>query len=224
MAPTLIMLLLILPAAPLAACAGAGAPLGSVDNLSCHSPVVSASRHRSVIFFICRVASLVGGPSGSNEKQPIMKNGLSYLARGVLLTGTFIAYAQTHGPTAVAQSPATAPPSGVLVTQPPAPVAVPPSGVLVTPPTAERRAVATELVKTGQKERTPAKSAPSTMRHRVVHLRSAGHRRTVTRTVPVDQSIAAAPSGVSTAAAQPRIDEIGYEAFLTQIGKAKQAK
>ena len=78
MAPTLIMLLLMLPAAPLAACAGAGAPLGSVDNLSCHSPVVSASRHRSVIFFICRVASLVGGPSGSNEKQPIMKNGLSY--------------------------------------------------------------------------------------------------------------------------------------------------
>jgi hypothetical protein len=86
-----------------------------------------------------------------------MKSGLSYPARGVLLTGTLIAYGQTPSPTAVAQSPVTAPPSGVLVTQPPAPVAVPPSGVLVTPPTAERRAVTTELFKTGQKERTRAK-------------------------------------------------------------------
>jgi hypothetical protein len=153
-----------------------------------------------------------------------MKSGLSYLARGVLLTGTLIAYGQTPSPTAVAQSPVTAPPSGVLVTQPPAPVAVPTSGVLVAPPTAERRAVTTELFKTGQKERTRAKAAPSTMRRHVVHLRSAGHRRTATRTVPVDQSIAAAPSGVSTAAAQPRINEIGYEAFLAPIGKAKQAK
>jgi hypothetical protein len=153
-----------------------------------------------------------------------MKNRLSYLARGVLLTGTLIAYGQAPSPTAVAQSPVTAPPSGVLVTQPPAPVAVPPSGVLVTPPTADRRAVATELVKTGQKGRTPAKAAPSTMRRQVLHLRSAGHRRTVTRTVPVDQSIVAAPSGISTAAPQPRIDEIGYEVFLTQIGKAKQSK
>jgi hypothetical protein len=82
-----------------------------------------------------------------------------------------------------------------MVTQLPAPVAVPPSGVMVTPPTAERRAVATELVKTGQKERTPAKAAPSMMRR------------------------CAAMSCICG-----RIDEIGYEAFLTQIGKAKQAK
>jgi hypothetical protein len=154
-----------------------------------------------------------------------MRRSVSCLTLGVgLVVGTLNAQGQTHGPTIVAQAPVTVPPSGVLPSHPPAPVAMPPSGVLATPPTAERRAVATELVKTGQKERTPAKSAPSTMRRHVAHLRSAEHRRTVTRTAPVDQSIAAAPSGASTAAAQPRIDEMGYEAFLTQIGKAKQVK
>ena len=152
-----------------------------------------------------------------------MKNGMSYLALGiVLLTG--IAYGQTPSPTLVVQAPITAPPSGVLVTPSPAPVAVPPSGVLVTPPTAESRAAATVLVKTGQKERTAARAAPGTMRRHVVHLRSAGDRRMVTRTTPLDQSIAAAPSGVSTAAAQPRIDETAYESFLSQIGKRKEAK
>jgi hypothetical protein len=149
-----------------------------------------------------------------------MKNGVCYLALGiVLLTG--IAYGQTPSPTLVAQAPVTAPPSGVLVTPSPAPVAVPPSGVLVTPPTAVSRAAATVLVKTGQKERIAARAAPGTMRR---HVRSAGDRRTVTRTTPLDQSIAAAPSGVSTAAAQPRIDETAYESFLSQIGKRKEAK
>ena len=154
-----------------------------------------------------------------------MRRSVSCLTLGVgLVVGTLNAQGQTHGPTIVAQAPVTAPPSGVLPSHPPAPVAVPPSGVLVTPPTAERHAVATVLVKTGQRERTAARAAPGTMRRHVVHLRSAGHRRTVTRTAPVDQSTAAAPSGASTAAEQPRIDEIGYGAFLTQIGKAKQAK
>jgi len=154
-----------------------------------------------------------------------MRRSVSCLTLGVgLVVGTLNALGQTHGPTIVAQAPATVPPSGVLPSRPPAPVAVPPSGVLVTPPTAERHAVATVLVKTGQRERTAARAAPGTMRRHVVHLRSAGHRRTVTRTAPVDQSIAAAPSGASTAAEQPRIDEIGYGAFLTQIGKAKHAK
>jgi hypothetical protein len=83
-----------------------------------------------------------------------MKSGLSYLARGVLLTGTLIgADAQPDGCCTIISN---RPPSGVLVTQPPAPVAVPPSGVLVTPPTDERHAIATELVKTGQNERTLA--------------------------------------------------------------------
>ena len=154
-----------------------------------------------------------------------MRRSVSCLTLGVgLVVGTLNAQGQTHGPIIVAQAPVTVPPSGVLPSHPPAPVAVPPSGVLVTPPTAERHAVATVMVKTGQKERTAARAAPSTMRRHVVHLRSAGHRRTVTRTAPVDQSIAAAPSGASTAAEQPSIDEIGYGAFLTQIGKAKQAK
>ena len=44
-----------------------------------------------------------------------MKNGVSYLKLGIgLLTGTLVAYGQTPSPTAVAQSPVTAPPSGVL--------------------------------------------------------------------------------------------------------------
>jgi len=154
-----------------------------------------------------------------------MRRSVSCLTLGVgLVVGTLNAQGQTHGPTIVAQAPVTVPPSGILPSPPPAPVAVPPSGVLVTPPTAERHAVATVLVKTGQRERTAARAAPGTMRRHVVHLRSAGHRRTVTRTAPVDQSTAAAPSGASTAAEQPSIDEIGYGAFLTQIGKAKQAK
>jgi len=154
-----------------------------------------------------------------------MRRSVSCLTLGVgLVVGTLNAQGQTHGPTIVAQAPVTVPPSGVLPSHPPAPVAVPPSGILMTPPTAERHAVATVLVKTGQRARTAARAAPGTMRRHVVHLRSAGHRRTVARTAPVDQSIAAAPSGASTAAEQPSIDEIGYGAFLTQIGKAKQAK
>jgi len=170
-----------------------------------------------------------------------MRRSVSCLTLGVgLVVGTLNAQGQTHGPTIVAQAPVTVPPSGILPSPPPAPVAlppsgvlpsyqpapvaVPPSGVLVTPPTAERHAVATVLVKTGQRERTAARAAPGTMRRHVVHLRSARHRRTVTRTAPVDQSTAAAPSGASTAAEQPSIDELGYGAFLTQIGKAKQAK
>jgi len=152
-----------------------------------------------------------------------MKNGVSYLALGIVLL-TRIAYGLTLSPTLVAQAPITAPPSGVLVTPPPAPVAVPPSGVLVTPPTAEGRAAATVFVKTRQKERTATRAAPGTMGRHVVHLPSAGDRKTVTRTMPVDQSAAAAPSGVSTAAAQPRIDEIAYESFLSQIGKRKEAQ
>jgi len=71
-----------------------------------------------------------------------LRNSVLCLVLGVgLLAGTSIAHGQTPMPTLVAQAPVTVPPSGVLVTQPPAPVAVPPSGVLVTPPTADRRAV-----------------------------------------------------------------------------------
>jgi hypothetical protein len=61
-----------------------------------------------------------------------MKNGLSYLARGILLTGTLIAYGQTPSPTALAQSP---------------PIRC--SGNAAA--SARRRAVATELVKRGKR-------------------------------------------------------------------------
>ena len=64
-----------------------------------------------------------------------MKIGASYLALGIgLLTGTVLG--QTSQPALVAQ--ALTPPSGVLITQPPAPVAVPPSGVLESLLTVER--------------------------------------------------------------------------------------
>ena len=64
-----------------------------------------------------------------------MKIGVPYLALGIgLLTGTLFAFGQTPHPMLVAQAPASVPPSGLLITQPPAPVAVPPSGVLEIPP------------------------------------------------------------------------------------------
>jgi hypothetical protein len=116
------------------------------------------------------------------KKEPVMKNGVSYLALGVgLLTGTLFAYGQTPSPTAVAQAVATVPPSGVLVTQPPAPVAVPPSGVLVTQPMIERRSVATVPVKTAQTVRTAERATPVAMRR---HVR---HRRTTATTVAAAQ-------------------------------------
>jgi hypothetical protein len=103
-----------------------------------------------------------------------MKNGVSYLALGVgLLTGTLFAYGQTPSPMLLAQAPVTVPPSGVLVTQPPAPVAVPPSGVLVTQPMIERRTVATVRVKTAQTVRTAERATPVTMRRHVRHRRTA---------------------------------------------------
>ena len=153
-----------------------------------------------------------------------MKNGVSYLALGIgLLTGTLIAYGQTPRPTLVAQAPVTVPPSGVLVTQPPAPVPVPPSGILVTPPTVERHAVTTLPIKAAQTARIAKRATPVTPRRHVGHWRPAARRETITRTI-VDQSIAATPSIVSRAAEEPRNDGIGYELFLSQFGKGKEAK
>lgn len=142
-----------------------------------------------------------------------MKNGVPYLALGIgLQTGTLIAYGQTLSPTLGAQAPVTVPPSGVLITQPPAPVGVPPSGVLVPPPTA----------KTGQKIQTAKRATLVTMRRHGVH--SAARRETITRTTTAGQNIAAAPSVVSRPPEQPRNDRMGYELFLSQIGKGKEAK
>ena len=163
-----------------------------------------------------------------------MKSGVSYLTLGIgLLTGPLFAIGQTPSPTFVAQAPVTVPPSGVLVTQPPAPVPVPPSGVLVTPRTIERHAVTTVPVKTAQTVRIAKRATPITMRRHVrpaarreTARRETARRETITRTPTVDQSIAAAatPSVVSTAAEEPRNDGIGYEFFLSQFGKAKEAK
>jgi hypothetical protein len=62
-----------------------------------------------------------------------MKGGVSCVAFGFgLLPETLFASGQTTSPTFVAQGPSSAPPSGVLMTPPPAPVLVPPSGVLPT--------------------------------------------------------------------------------------------
>ena len=160
-----------------------------------------------------------------------MRRSVSCLALGVgLLVGSLNAQGQTHGPIFVAQAPATVPPSGVLPTRPPAPVAVPPSGVLATQPpasvaappsgvpaTVERRAVTT------QKLQTIRRRTSVTMRRHVVPWRFAARPAAIGGTT-TEPSIAATPSVVSTTAEQPRINEIGYETFLAQIGKAKQAK
>ena len=154
-----------------------------------------------------------------------MKIGVPYLALGIgLLTGTLFAFGQTPHPMLVAQAPASVPPSGLLITQPPAPVAVPPSGVLEIPPTVERRTAATSPFKTAQNVQSAKRATPVTMRRHVVHRRSAAPREMITRTTTVDRSIAATPSVVSTAAEQPRNNGIGYELFLSQFGKEKEAK
>src|SRR5262245_52192967 len=161
-----------------------------------------------------------------------MRRSVSYLALGVgLLVGSLNAQGQTHGPIFVAQAPVTVPPSGVLPTQPSAPVAVPPSGVLPTQPSAsvaappsgvpatvERRAVTT------QKLQTIRRRTSVTMGRHVVPWRFAARRATIRGTTTVEPSIAATPSVVSTTAEQPGHDGIGYELFLSQLGKAKQAR
>jgi hypothetical protein len=143
-----------------------------------------------------------------------MRNSVFCLVLGIgLLAGILIAHAQTPRPTLVAQASVTAPPSGVLATQPPAPVTVPPSGVLLTQPSRESHTVATAPVKITRRVRTAETAAPTTMRH-VAHRRTAAHRATTrtlarqdvarrvttTRTTTVRESIVSA-SAVATAAA-----------------------
>ena len=152
-----------------------------------------------------------------------MKNVVSYLALGiVLLTG--IAYGQTPSPTLVAQAPITAPPSGVLGTQPAAPVGMPPSGVLKTLPPVESPVVAARPVEKAQKVQTAKGAIPVRMRRHVVPWRSAARRETITRTTAADQSIAVAPSIVSTALEQPPNDRTVFDSFLLKFGKEKEAK
>jgi hypothetical protein len=110
-------------------------------------------------------------------QEPAVRKCVSCLAFSMwLAAGSFNANGQTRVPTVVAQAPVTVPPSGVLVTPPPAPSAVPPSGVLVQPEPAERRTVTTVPVKTVQPLRTAERVAPPTMRRHVVHRQTAARR------------------------------------------------
>jgi len=144
-------------------------------------------------------------------------NGVSYVALAIgLLTKTF-AFGQTLSPTLVAQVTGSVPPSGVLITPPPAPVVVLSSGVLAT---VERHAVTTFPLKL----QTTKRATLGTMRRHVVHWRLAVRRETTTGTTTEQPSIAATPSVVGGAAEQPRHDGIGYEIFLSSLGKGKETK
>ena len=93
----------------------------------------------------------------ANPHQQRRSASMSYLALGIgLLTETSFALGQTPSPMLVAQVTGSVPPSGVLITPPPAPVAVPPAGVLAT---VERRAV-TLPFKTAQKCKLPKGPRP----------------------------------------------------------------
>jgi hypothetical protein len=160
----------------------------------------------------------VPGDDRFQRPEPIMKSGAYYLALGIgLLSETSFASQQRPSPTLVAQVTGTVPPSGVLITPPPAPVAVPPSGVLAT---TEHGHVPTLPFKTAQKMQTTKKAIPAGTRRHDVHWRSATRRKTTTPTG--DQSVAATPLVVKTSPEQSRPDGIGYESFLPQFGKGKE--
>jgi hypothetical protein len=149
-----------------------------------------------------------------------MKSGAYYLALGIgLLSEMSFASQQRPSPILVAQVTGSVPPSGVLITPPPAPVAVPPSGVLAT---VERRTVTTLPFKTAQKLQTTKRATPVRTRRHIVHWRSASRPETTTPTATVDQSVAATPLVIKTTPEQARHDGIGYELFLPQLGKGKE--
>ena len=150
-----------------------------------------------------------------------MKGGVSCVAFGFgLLPETLFASGQTTSPTFVAQGPSSAPPSGVLMTPPPAPVLVPPSGVL---PTVERHTVTARPFKMAEQTHIAKRSTPVSM-HRHFVSRPPSRRHTITRPTAVAQNMAPTLSVVSATAEEPRHDETGYDSFLSQLGKAKEAK
>jgi hypothetical protein len=151
-----------------------------------------------------------------------MKGGLSCVAFAVgLLTETLFALGQTNNPTAVAQGPSSPPPSRVLMTPPPALVLVPPSGVL---PTLERHAVTGRPLKVAQQIHIAKSSALVSMRRHTISSPPAARRRTITRPATVAQGMAPTLTIVSAAVGQPRHDETGFESFIFQLGKAKEAR
>jgi hypothetical protein len=149
-----------------------------------------------------------------------VKVGVCCVAFGFgLLTETLFALGQTTSPMFVAQGPS-APASGVLMTPPPAPVLVPPSGVL---PTVERHTVTARPIKMAEQIHIAKRSTPVSM-HRHVVSRPPSRRHTITRPTAVAQNIAPTLSVVSATAEEPRHGETGYDSFLSQLGKAKEAK
>jgi hypothetical protein len=151
-----------------------------------------------------------------------MKGGLSCVALAFgVLTETLFALGQTTNPAAVAQGPSSAPPSGVLTTPPPAPVLVPPSGVL---PNVERHAVTARPLKMAEDTHIAKRPAPISMRRHTVSSRPAFRHPAITRPTTVAQSKVSTLTVVSAATEEPRHDETGFEPFLSQFGKAKEAK
>jgi len=115
-------------------------------------------------------------------------NGVSYLALGIgLLTETSFALGQVAGQMTVAQVTGSVPPSGVLITPPPAPVGVPSSGVLAT---VERHPAITLPLKATQKFQIANGPAPGTTHRHVVHRRAAVRSEMMTRgTTTAQQSV-----------------------------------
>jgi hypothetical protein len=104
----------------------------SIDNVQ----TLSADAQR-LASDLCDFGATLPVTHCARLQEPAMRKRASYLALGVgVVVETSNAQGQTHLPIFIAEASVVAPPSGVLVTQPPAPVAVPPSGVLITEPTA----------------------------------------------------------------------------------------
>ena len=139
---------------------------------------------------------------------------VSYFALGVgLLTETLCAIGLSS--MLVAQVTGAVPPSGVLITPPPAPVAVPPSGSLAT---VERNVATTSVPFRTQFLQTRPRIRLNTTRRYARRWRA--HRRTTAPTsLAADQSQAATISLVEAVTEQPRT---GYGLFFSQFGKGKE--
>jgi hypothetical protein len=106
----------------------------SIDNVQ----TLSADAQR-LASDLCDFGATLPVTHCARLQEPAMRKRASYLALGVgVVVETSNAQGQTHLPIFIAEASVVAPPSGVLVTQPPAPVAVPPSGVLISQPTAAK--------------------------------------------------------------------------------------
>jgi uncharacterized phage infection (PIP) family protein YhgE len=79
---------------------------------------------------LARDLSDFGAMLPHSPQEPAMKQRVSHPVLGVGRAGTSNTERQTRGRIFIAETPITAPPSGVLMAQPPAPVVVLPSGVL----------------------------------------------------------------------------------------------